>query len=87
MRFAWVAVMVEIKTLAERIVDFIREQEERRGLFNTPVTTLYKAFEKEASFDDVQRAIGYLVDRDFIAAFSYSLTAKGRHEHGLRRKT
>jgi len=79
--------MVEVKRLAEKILDFLHEEEERRGRLNIPVVALYKTFEKEAPYEVVQQAIGFLVDRDFIAPFSYSLTAKGRGEHGLRRKT
>jgi hypothetical protein len=79
--------MVDIKRLAEKILDFLHEEEEKRGRLNIPIATLYKTFEKEAPFEMIQRAIGFLVDRDFIAPFSYSLTAKGRREHGLRGKT
>jgi hypothetical protein len=78
--------MVEVKRLAEKILDFLHEEEERRGHLNIPIAALYKAFEKEAPYESVQQAIGFLVDRDFIAPFSYSLTAKGRRERGLRGK-
>ena len=72
--------MVEVKVLAEKILDHLHEAEERRGHANVPIATLYKAFEKEATYDLVQQAVKFLVDRDFIAPFSYSLTAKGRRE-------
>jgi hypothetical protein len=78
--------MVEIKRLAEEILVFFHEAD-KRGRLNVPMSSLYKAFEKKASYDVVQRAIEFLVDRDLIASFSYSLTAKGRREHNLRRKT
>jgi hypothetical protein len=78
--------MVEVKRLAEKILDFLHEEEERRGHLNIPIAALYKAFEKEVPYESVQQAIGFLVDRDFIAPFSYSLTAKGRRERGLRGK-
>jgi hypothetical protein len=79
--------MVEVKGLAEKILEFLHEQEERRGYLHVTIATLYKTFEKEASYDVIQQAIRFLGDRDLIAPFSYSLTAKGRREHGLRRKT
>ena len=79
--------VVEVKELAEKILEFLHEQEERRGHLHVTIATLYKTFEKEAPYEVVQQAIGFLVDRDLIAPFSYSLTAKGRREHGLRRKT
>ena len=79
--------MVEVKVLAWRILDLLHESEHRRGHLNVPIATLYKTFEKEAAIDTVQQAIRYLVDRDFIAPYSYSLTAKGRRERGLRPNT
>jgi hypothetical protein len=79
--------MVEVRILAEKILDFLHEEEEKRGHLHIPVAGLYKAFEREATYDVVQQAIRFLVDRDFIAPFSYSLTAKGRREHVLRGKT
>jgi hypothetical protein len=78
--------MVEIKRLAEKILGFFHEAD-NRGRLNVPMASLYKAFEKEASYDVVQRAIEFLVDRDLIASFSYSLTAKGRREHNLKRRS
>jgi hypothetical protein len=79
--------MVELKRLAEMILDFLHEEDEKRGHLNIPVATLYTRFEKEASYEVIQQAIRFLGDRDLIAPFSYSLTAKGRREHGLREKT
>ena len=79
--------MVEVKKLAEKIVEFLHEDEEKRGHLNVTLASLYKTFENEASYDVVQSAIRFLADRDLIAPFSYSLTAKGRREHGLRQKT
>ena len=78
--------MVEVKVLAEKIFDFLHVEEARAGHPNIPIATLYKAFEGEAPFDLVQQAIRFLADRDLIAPFSYSLTAKGRRERGLRQK-
>jgi len=78
--------MVEVKRLAEKILTFLHEEEERRGYPNVPLAALYKAFENDASYDVVQNAIRFLADRDLIAPFSYSLTAKGRREHSLRQK-
>ncbi len=78
--------MVEVKRLAEKILDFLHEEEEKRDRLNLPISVLYKTFEKEATYEAVQQAIAFLVDRDLIAPFSYSLTAKGRRERGLRLK-
>jgi hypothetical protein len=77
--------MVEIRRLAEEILIFFHEADDR-GKLNVPMSSLYKAFEQKASYDGVQRAISFLVERDLIAPFSYSLTAKGRREHSLKRK-
>ena len=79
--------MVDIRELTEKILELLHEEEEKRGRTNVPIASLYKTFEKDASYDVVQQAIRYLVDRDLIAPFSYSLTAKGRREHSLRPKT
>jgi hypothetical protein len=78
--------MVEVGVLAERILAFLHEEEEKRNHLHITMAALYKAFEKEAHYDVVQQAIRFLVDRDLIAPFSYSLTAKGRREHSLRQK-
>lgn len=79
--------MVEVKQLAEKILELLHEEEEKRGRTNVPIAALYKTFEKDAPYDLVQQAVRFLVDRDFIAPFSYSLTAKGRRDHSLRPKT
>jgi hypothetical protein len=79
--------MVEVKKLAEQIIEFLHQEEEKQGHINVPLASLYKAFENEASYDVVQSAVRFLADRDLIAPFSYSLTAKGRREHSLRQKT
>ena len=79
--------MVEVKKLAEQILKFLHQEEEKHGHLNVTLASLYKAFESEASYDVVQSAVRFLADRDLIAPFSYSLTAKGRREHGLRQKT
>jgi hypothetical protein len=79
--------VVEVKGLAEKILEFLHEQEARRGHLHVTIATIYKTFEKEAPYEVIQQAIRFLEDRDLIAPFSYSLTAKGRREHGLKRKT
>jgi len=76
---------MEVRTLAEKILEFLHQEEERRGQVSVPIATLYKAFEKDAPYDLVQQATKYLVERDLIAPFGYSLTAKGRREHGLKK--
>jgi hypothetical protein len=79
-------VMLDVKTLAEKILGFLHEEEEKRGRNDISIPALYKTFEKDAPFDVVQQSIRYLADRDLIAPFSYSLTAKGRREHSLKPK-
>jgi hypothetical protein len=79
--------MVEIKGLAEKILEFLHEEDKKRGHLHISVANLYKAFEKEAPYQMIQQAIRFLVDRDLIAPFSYSLTAKGRRGRGLKTKT
>ncbi len=79
--------MVEVRKLADEILAFLHEEYEKRGHLSIPIAALYKRFEKEAHYDVIQQAIRFLVDRDFIAPFSYSLTAKGRREHSLGSKT
>jgi hypothetical protein len=79
--------MVEVNTLAEKILAFLHVEEEKRNHLHITMATIYKTFEKEAPYDVVQQAIRFLVDRDLIAPFSYSLTAKGRRNHSLRQKT
>lgn len=75
-----------MKKLAEKILDFLHEEDERRGHSSVSMAAMYKAFETEASYDAVHQALRFLADRDLIAPFSYSLTAKGRRERGLRMK-
>jgi hypothetical protein len=79
--------MVEVKGLAEKILEFLHEQEQKRGHLHVTIATVYKTFEKEAPYEVIQQAIRFLADRDLIAPFSYSLTAKGRRERSLRVKT
>jgi RNA binding exosome subunit len=78
--------MVEIKELAEKILEFLHEEDESRGHLEIHMAALYKRFEKQASYEVVLQAIEFLADRDLIAPTSYSLTAKGRREHNLKRK-
>ena len=79
--------MVEVKELAGKILELLHEEEQRQGRTSVSIAALYKRFEKDASYDVVQQALRFLVDRDFVAPFSYSLTAKGRREHSLKPRT
>lgn len=79
--------MVEIRELAEKILEFLHGEDESRGHLEVHMADLYKKFEKQASYEVVLQAIEFLVDRDLIAPTSYSLTAKGRREHNLKRKS
>jgi hypothetical protein len=79
-------IMVGTRKLAEEILIFFHEQD-NRGKLNVTMASLYKAFEDKASYDGLQRAVSFLIERDFIAPYSYSLTAKGRREHSLKRKS
>ena len=54
-----------------------RDAAARKGVGEITATSLYDTFSKEGSHDMVQQAIRYLLDRDFIAPHTYSLTAKG----------
>lgn len=76
--------MVEVRRLAKEILDFLHEEAERRGRRDISIAGLYKTFEKQAPYEVVQQALKFLVDRDLIAPFSYSLTAKGRRERLLK---
>jgi hypothetical protein len=67
-----------VTDLAEKILGMFREAAQRNESAEISTANVYKAFLNEASHDMVQRAMRYLVDRDFVAAHSYSLTAKGR---------
>ena len=77
--------MVEIKELAENVLEFLREEDATRGHLEVHMAALYRRFEKQASYEVVLQAIEFLVDRDLIAPASYTLTAKGRREHNLKR--
>ena len=70
--------MATVKELAEDILGVFREAAERKGVGEVAAASLYKEFEREGSHDMIQQAIRYLLDRDFIAPHTYSLTAKGR---------
>ena len=69
--------MVTVTELAERILDAFRDAAKNKGVGEISATSLYNKFGNE-SHDQIQQALKYLMDRDFIAAHSYSLTAKGR---------
>ena len=69
--------MITIPDLAARILDEFREKAKSKGSREITTTYLYEAFAKAGSHDMIQAAIRYLVDRDFIAPHTYSLTAKG----------
>jgi len=73
-----VKVLSSVKELAGKILTMFREAADKRETAEISTAALYKAFLSEASHDMVQRGIQYLLDRDFIAPHSYSLTAKGR---------
>jgi hypothetical protein len=76
--FVMDADLVTVSDLAERILAAFRDAADSKGVGEITATSLYNRFSKQGSHDLVQQAIRYLVDRDFIAAHSYSLTAKGR---------
>ena len=70
--------LVTVSELAERILAAFRNAADNKGVGEITATSLYKTFSAEGSHDMIQQAIRYLLDRDYIAAHSYSLTAKGR---------
>ncbi|HUK28560.1 MAG TPA: hypothetical protein VLV31_09060 [Candidatus Acidoferrales bacterium] len=70
--------MSSVTELSQRILKMFREAAGRKEAGEIYTSEVYKSFLNEASHDMVQRAMRYLVDRDFIAPHSYSLTAKGR---------
>ena len=70
--------MLTVSELAERILTAFRDAAKNKGVGEVSATSLYDTFSKDASHDLIQQAIKYLLDRDFIATHSYSLTAKGR---------
>jgi len=67
-----------VSELAERILLAFRDAAKNKGVGEITAASLYSTFSKEGSHDQIQQSIKYLLDRDFIAAHSYSLTAKGR---------
>jgi len=69
--------LATVPELAERILHVFREKARTKGTAEITVTNLYEAFGGEYSHDVIQTAIRYLLDRDFIAPHTYSLTAKG----------
>jgi hypothetical protein len=69
--------LTTIPELAERILDTFREKARSKGSGEITATYLYDAFAAVGSHDMIQAAIRYLLDRDFIAPHTYSLTAKG----------
>jgi len=79
-------ILVTVSELAERILAAFRDTASRKGVGEITATSLYDTFSKEGSHDMVQQAIRYLLDRDFIAAHSYSLTAKGRMKPATRQE-
>ncbi|HUK49602.1 MAG TPA: hypothetical protein VLV18_01100 [Terriglobales bacterium] len=70
--------MSSVKELAGRVLNMFRDAAEKKETADLTTAAVYKAFLSEAPHDMVQRAIQYLLDRDYIAPHSYSLTAKGR---------
>ena len=70
--------MVTVDELAERILALFRNAADTKAVGEITATSLYNTFGKDGSHDMIQQAIRYLMDRDYIAAHSYSLTAKGR---------
>ena len=77
MRYRLGVDLATVRELATRILDLFRETAKSKGDAEISATSLYKAFEGEGSHDMIQNAIRYLLDRDFIAPHTYSLTAKG----------
>lgn len=69
--------LTTIPELAARILSAFREKAKSKGSREISATHLYEEFAGVGSHDMIQAAIRYLVDRDFIAPNSYSLTAKG----------
>jgi hypothetical protein len=67
-----------VKELAGKVLIMFREGADKKETADITTATVYKAFLNEAPHDMIQRAIQYLLDRDYIAPHSYSLTAKGR---------
>jgi hypothetical protein len=75
-----IALGVELATVSElaaRILDVFREKAKSKGSGEITATYIYEVFGGAWSHDMIQAAIRYLLDRDFIAPHTYSLTAKG----------
>ena len=70
--------MLTVSEMAERILMAFRDAAKNKGVGEMNAATVYDMFGKEGSHDLIQQSIKYLLDRDLIAAHSYSLTAKGR---------
>jgi hypothetical protein len=80
--------LTTVPELAAKILDVFRKESKSRGASEIPTTHLYATFEREATHDMIQASIRYLLDRDFIAPHTYSLTAKGMVKQvGTERKT
>jgi hypothetical protein len=69
--------LATIPELAAEILDVFRERAKNKGSGEITATYLYELFAATRSHDMIQAAIRYLLDRDFIAPHTYSLTAKG----------
>ena len=69
--------MATVPDLASKILTLFREKTRSKGSGEVSVTALYSTFEDASSHDMIQSAIRYLLERDFIAPHTYSLTAKG----------
>lgn len=69
--------LATVPELADRILELFREKAKTKGTAEITATNLYEAFGGDYSHDLIQAAIRYLLDRDFIAPHTYSLTAKG----------
>ena len=69
--------MTTVPELAEKILEMFRQRVKSKGPGDITATYLYEVFAGSESHDMIQAAIRYLVDRDFIAPNTYSLTAKG----------
>ena len=69
--------MTTVPELAARILGAFREKAKSKGSGEITATYLYEVFAGLGSHDTIQAAIRYLLDGDFIAPHTYSLTAKG----------
>lgn len=66
-----------VPEIAAKILKVFREKAKGKESAEIAAVNLYEAFRHEYSHDTIQSAIRFLVDRDFIAPHTYSLTAKG----------